>query len=158
MASGRILTTSQEIASHLQSAGVIAVVGLSPKPQRDSHRVSAYLQAQGYRIVPVRPAQKCVLGEPAAASLDAVPPPVDIVTVFRHARFVMDHARQALRLSPKLFWMQEGITQFDAALLLTAAGIDVVMDRCIMVDHKRMIAAPADAGSGKATLHDNLTP
>lgn len=158
MASGRILTTTREIAGHLESAGVIAVVGLSPKPQRDSHRVSAYMQAQGYRIIPVRPAQKEILGEPVAATLDDVPPPVDIVNVFRHSRFVMDHARQALRLSPKLFWMQEGITQFDAALMLTAAGIDVVMDRCIMVDHQRMIAAPADTDAEKATPHDESAP
>ena len=143
MATGRMLTTTSDIARRLASARIIAVVGLSPKPDRDSYRVSAYMQRQGYRIIPVRPAQKTILGEPAMPTLDDVSPPVDIVNVFRHPRYVMDHARQALRLRPKLFWMQEGISHFEAAMMLTGAGIDVVMDRCIMVDHARMHAAAA---------------
>jgi predicted CoA-binding protein len=140
MATGRMITTQDAIHRHLAAAATIAVVGLSPKPQRDSHRVSAYMQRQGYRIIPVRPAQKTILGEPALATLDDVAPPVDIVNVFRHPKFVMDHAREALRLKPALFWMQEGISHFEAAMLLTEAGIDVVMDRCIMIDHQRMTA------------------
>jgi predicted CoA-binding protein len=139
MSTGRILSDSKAIADHLNASHTIAVVGLSPKPARDSHRVSLYMQHKGYRIIPVRPAQNTILGETAYVSLDAVPPPVDIVNVFRQSRYVLDHARQALRLKPRLFWMQEGIEHFQAALMLNAAGIDVVMNRCIMVDHEHFV-------------------
>ena len=139
MTTGRILSDPKSIADHLNASRCIAVVGLSPKPERDSHRVSLYMQEKGYRIIPVRPAQKSILGETAYASLDTVPPPVDIVNVFRQSKYVLDHAREALRLKPRLFWMQEGIEQFQAALMLNAAGIDVVMNRCIMVDHEHFV-------------------
>jgi len=158
MHSGKMLTSAQEIARHLNAARVIAVVGLSPKPQRDSHRVSAYMQAHGYRIVPVRPAQPAILGETAFSTLDDVSPPVDIICVFRQSRYVMDHARQALRLAPKLFWMQEGITHFEAAMMLNAAGIDVVMDRCIMVDHRRMAMMPTTQAPEEGRSHGIRTP
>lgn len=150
MTTGRMLTTREAIARHLTHATSIAVVGLSPKPDRDSHRVSAYMQDHGYRIIPVRPAQKTILGETAYPSLDDVPGPVDIVNIFRAPKFVMAHAREALRLKPALFWMQEGISHFEAAMMLTEAGIDVVMDRCIMVDHQRLTTAGAEAGTDRS--------
>ena len=138
MPTGRIITDPAAIADHLKAARTIAVIGLSPKPARDSHRVSRYMQGNGYRIIPVRPAQQSILGETAYATLDDVPPPVDIVNVFRQPAYVPEHAEQALRLKPRLFWMQEGIEHFQAALMLNAAGIDVVMNRCIMVDHEHL--------------------
>jgi hypothetical protein len=138
MRTGRILTADGDVKAVLSSAKTIAVVGLSPKPDRDSYQVAAYLQQHGYRILPVRPAQPEILGEKAYASLDDIPPPVDIVDVFRGSDQVLPHAREALRLQPKVFWMQEGIENRPAAELLTAAGIDVVMGRCIKREHARL--------------------
>lgn len=136
---GRILTADEEIRALLSAAKTVAVIGISPKPERDSHRVAAYLKAKGYRIVPVRPAQEDILGEKAYARLDDVPDPIDIVDVFRRPEQVLPHAEEALRLKPRAFWMQEGIEHREAAERLTAAGIDVVMNRCIMREHARLL-------------------
>jgi len=138
MKTGRILNTDEDVKAALASAKTVAIVGLSPKPDRDSYQVAAYLQQRGYRMLPVRPAQAEILGEKAFASLDDIPGPVDIIDVFRSSDQVLPHAREALRLKPKLFWMQEGIENHEAAALLTAAGIDVVMNRCIKHDHARL--------------------
>ena len=136
---GRILTADEEIRALLAAAKTVAVIGISPKPERDSHRVAAYLKAKGYRIVPVRPAQEEILGEKAYARLDDVRGPIDIVDVFRRPEQVPPHAEEALRLKPRAFWMQEGIEHREAAKRLTAAGIDVVMNRCIMREHARLL-------------------
>ena len=138
MKTGRVLNTDEDVKASLANAKTVAVVGLSPKPDRDSYQVAAYLQQHGYRVLPVRPAQMEILGEKAFASLDDIPGPVDIIDVFRSSDQVLPHAREALRLKPKLFWMQEGIENHEAAALLTAAGIDVVMNRCIKHDHARL--------------------
>jgi len=135
---GRIISLDEDLRDLLRSARTIAVVGLSPKPERDSYRVAAYLQARGYRVIPVRPALAEVLGEPAHPSLNDVPAPVDIVDLFRSPEQILPHAREALRLRPRAFWMQEGIENAEAAALLTAAGIDVVMNRCIKREHERL--------------------
>ncbi len=135
-----IIRDDTELRDLLRSSRTVAVVGLSPKPDRDSYHVAAYLQAHGYRIIPVRPAQAEILGETAYASLDDVPGPVDIVDVFRSSEQVLPHAHEALRLKPKAFWMQEGIENAEAARLLTAAGIRVVMNRCIKREHERLFA------------------
>lgn len=140
MTSGWILTADEDIRSFLSAAKSIAILGLSPKPDRDSYQVAAYLQQHGYRILPVRPAQAQILGEKAYASLDDIPEPVDIIDVFRSPDQVLPHAREALRLKPRVFWMQEGIESHEAAALLTAAGIHVVMNRCIKRDHGRLFA------------------
>jgi len=138
MGTGQIITDDHRIHELLNRAKTIAVLGLSPKPDRDSYRVAAYLKDHGYRIMPVRPAQAEILGEKAYPSLDDLPGTVDIVDVFRSAEQILPHAREALRLRPLAFWMQEGIANPEAAGLLTAAGIDVVMDRCIKRDHERL--------------------
>lgn len=138
MGTGQIITDDRRIHELLIRAKTIAVLGLSPKPDRDSYRVAAYLKDHGYRIIPVRPAQEAILGEKAYPSLDDLPGAVDIVDVFRSAEQILPHAREALRLRPLAFWMQEGIANPEAAGLLTAAGIDVVMDRCIKRDHERL--------------------
>ncbi len=138
MPQGEIITDDTRIRQLLSTATTVAVLGLSPKPGRDSYRVAEYLKAHGFRIIPVRPAQAEILGEKAFASLDEVAGPVDIVDVFRSPDQVLPHAREAIRLRPKAFWMQEGIANQEAAELLTAAGIDVVMDRCIKKDHERL--------------------
>lgn len=138
MKAGRVITRDEDIKALLSAAKTIAVVGLSPKPDRDSYQVAAYLQQHGYRILPVRPAQAEILGEKAYASLDDIAGPVDIIDVFRSPEQVLPHAHEALRLKPRVFWMQEGVENRDAAALLTAAGIDVVMNRCIKRDHARL--------------------
>ena len=138
MKTGRIITADADIKAVLTSSKTIAVLGLSPKPGRDSYQVAAYLKDRGYTVIPVRPAQAEILGEKAYPSLDDVPGPVDIVDVFRSSDQVLPHAHEALRLKPKTFWMQEGIENREAAALLAAAGIDVVMGRCIKRDHARL--------------------
>jgi hypothetical protein len=140
MPQAEIITDDARIRQLLSSARNVAVLGLSPKPDRDSYRVAEYLKSKGYRIIPVRPAQAEILGEKAFASLDEVAGPVDIVDVFRSPDQILPHAREAIRLKPKVFWMQEGIANREAAELLTAAGIDVVMDRCIKKDHERLFS------------------
>jgi predicted CoA-binding protein len=138
MKTGRIVTDDAGIKEILSASKIIAIIGLSPKPGRDSYQVAEYLMTKGYSIIPVRPAQTEILGEKAYASLDDVPRPVDIVDVFRSSEQVMPHAHEALRCKPKTFWMQEGIENREAAALLTAAGICVVMNRCIKRDHVRL--------------------
>jgi len=138
MKTGRVITADEDIKPLLTAAKTIAVVGLSPKPDRDSYQVAAYLQQHGYRVLPVRPAQAEILGEKAYASLDDIAGPVDIIDVFRSPDQILPHAQEALRLKPKVFWMQEGIENREAAALLTAAGIHVVMNRCIKREHARL--------------------
>ena len=129
MKPGRIITRDPEIQSLLKTTRAIAILGVSPKPERDSHWVAKYLKDHGYRIIPVRPAQKEILGEKAYRSLDDINEPVDMVNVFRNSSQMVPRAHEAIRLKPKVFWMQLNIENREAADLLTAAGIDVVMDK-----------------------------
>jgi predicted CoA-binding protein len=138
MKKGRILTEDSDIKAVLQNSKKIAVLGLSPKPERDSHRVAKYLKSNGYGIIPVRPGQNEMLGERAYASLDDIDQTVDIVDVFRNPDAVLTHVQEALRLKPKVFWMQLGIVSQKAAEVLMAGGIDVVMDKCLKVEHARL--------------------
>jgi predicted CoA-binding protein len=138
MKTGRIITQDETIRDILNTSKTIAVVGLSPKPERDSNRVAGYLKDHGYRIIPIRPAQKEILGEKAYRSLDDIKQSVDIVNVFRNPAQIIPHAHEAIRIKPKVFWMQLNIENREAADLLTAVGIDVVMDRCIEVEHERL--------------------
>ncbi|MEA1947650.1 MAG: CoA-binding protein [Thermodesulfobacteriota bacterium] len=138
MKPGRIITRDHEIRNMLETATAIAILGLSPKPERDSNRVARYLKDHGYRIIPVRPAQKEIFGEKAYRFIDDIKEPVDIVNVFRNSAQIVPHAHEAIRLKPKVFWMQLNIENREASDLLTAAGIDVVMDRCIKVEHERL--------------------
>lgn len=138
MSAGQIITADETIKARLEQAGTIAIVGLSPNTARDSNRVARYLKSYGYKIIPVRPAQKGILGEKAYASLNDVEESVDIVNVFRNPSQIVPHAHEALRVKPKVFWMQLDIENREAADILTAAGIDVVMNRCIKVEHERL--------------------
>ena len=138
MKAGKIITQDDKIRDILKNARTVAILGLSPKPERDSNMVAIYLKEQGYRIIPVRPAQKEILGEKVCASLDDIKETVDIVDVFRNPAQIVPHAHEAIRLKPKVFWMQLNIENREAADLLTAAGINVIMDRCIKVDHERL--------------------
>lgn len=124
------------ITEILQRAKTIAVVGLSANPLRPSHGVAAYLQAQGYHIIPVNPQIEAALGEKAYPSLLDVPEKVDIVNIFRRPEFVEEAVDQAIRLGVPTVWMQEEVIHEKAAQKARHAGIFVVMDRCILLEHR----------------------
>lgn len=128
----------RRIAEILQSARVIAVVGLSSKRYRPSYGVTEYMQRSGYRIIPVNPQETEVLGEKCYPDLDSVPEAVDIVDIFRRSEFVPDIVEAAIRKGAKAIWMQEDVVHEDAARRAEAAGLDVVMDRCILKEHRRL--------------------
>jgi predicted CoA-binding protein len=138
MKPGKIITEDSDIKNILENGKTIAILGLSPKPDRDSNRVARYLKDQGYRIIPVRPGQKEILGQSAYASLDDIKEHVDIVDVFRNPGQILPHAHEAIRMQPKVFWMQLGIENQEAVSLLIKAGIDVVMNKCIKIEHDRL--------------------
>ena len=114
----------------------IAVVGLSSQTSRPSYSVSRYMQTVGYRIIPVNPNETEVLGEKAYASLDDVPGKIEIVDIFRRPEFVPDVVDAAIRRKARVIWMQLGIVNEAAAARARAAGLEVVMDRCILVEHR----------------------
>ncbi len=130
-----------EIRALLLDTRTIAVVGLSPKPERDSHRVASYLQQQGYTIIPVNPGQERVLDEPCYPRLAAIPPAmaVDIVDLFRRSSEVGPHVDEAIARGARAVWMQRGVADEDAAWRARRAGLIVVMDRCLMVDHAALV-------------------
>ena len=127
--------TSAEIAEILRTTKIIAVVGLSPKPERPSYSVSAYMKDQGYTIIPVNPGQTDILGEKAYGSLAEVPGPVDMVNIFRDAAAVPEIVDQAIAKKAKVIWMQEGIVHNAAAEKARAAGLQVVMNKCLYKEH-----------------------
>jgi predicted CoA-binding protein len=124
------------ITDLLGRARTIAVVGLSNHPLRPSHGVSAYMQSHGYRIIPVNPKIRGSLGEKAYPSLLAVPEKIDIVNIFRRPEYVEEVVDQAIRLKVPAIWMQEGVLHEKAAQKARQAGIFVVMDQCILKQHK----------------------
>ncbi|MGZ4814362.1 MAG: CoA-binding protein [Terriglobales bacterium] len=132
------MTENEHIKDILQHAKTIAVVGLSSNPMRASHGVSAYMQAQGYRIIPVNPQEEFVLGEKAYPSLLQVLEKVDIVNVFRRPEFVPEVVEQAIQIKAPAIWMQEDVIHEQAAEKARQAGIFVVMDKCILVEHRKI--------------------
>lgn len=126
------------IAELLKTSRTIAVVGLSNKRFRPSHGVAEYMQRNGYRIVPVNPFEQAVLGEKCYPDLDGVPERVDIVDIFRRSEFVPEIVEAAIRIGARAVWMQEGVVHQEAAQRASAAGLMVVMDRCILKDHRRI--------------------
>jgi uncharacterized protein len=126
------------IAEILRDSRVIAVVGLSSKRYRPSYGVSEYMKRAGYRIIPVNPQETHVLGEKCYPDLDAVPEPIDIVDIFRRSEYVPEIVEAAIRKGAKVVWMQEDVIHDAAARRAQAAGLDVVMDRCILKEHRRL--------------------
>jgi predicted CoA-binding protein len=124
------------IADLLKRSKTIAVVGLSNSPLRPSHGVSAYMQTNGYHIIPVNPRINGALGEKAYASLLDVPEKIDIVNIFRRSEFVEEVVDQAIQLKVPAIWMQEEVINEKAAEKARQAGIFVVMDHCILKEHK----------------------
>jgi predicted CoA-binding protein len=130
------LSANDEIGKLLTNSKTIAVVGLSDSPLRPSHGVAAYMQSHGYRIIPVNPAIKGALGEKAVASLAEIKEKIDIVDVFRRSEFVPEIVDEAIRLKVPAIWMQEEVIHQQAAEKARQAGIFVVMDRCILKEHR----------------------
>ena len=132
----------------LRSARTIAVVGLSANPRRPSHGVARYLQRAGYRIIPVNPNVAEVLGERAYATLSELPGPVDVVEVFRRSEFAGAIVDEAIAIGAAAVWLQDGVVDEAAAERARAAGLDVVMDDCMMRRHARMSPSPNGEGQG----------
>jgi len=119
----------------LRLCRVFAVVGLSPKPFRDSHRVARFLQEHGYRIIPVYPREERILGEKVYGSLPDIPEAVDVVDLFRRSDAVEPFVDQAIAMRAKVIWMQLGVVHEKAAEKARAAGLQVVMDRCPVIEY-----------------------
>ena len=132
------MNDASAIANLLRSAHTIAVVGLSNKRWRPSYGVSEYMQRAGYRIIPVNPALGEVLGETCYPDIEAVPEAVDIVNIFRRSEFVPEIVDAAIRVGAKAVWMQEGVVHKGAAARARKAGLTVVMDRCLLKEHRKM--------------------
>jgi uncharacterized protein len=146
MSSGDLTRSEQRLADYqddktirniLLSARSIAIVGLSPNALRPSNFVGFYLQRHGYHIVPVNPREQEILGETSYPSLSAIPFAVDVVDVFRAPDAVPAIADEAIQIGAKTLWLQFGVINFPAAAKARAAGLQVVMDRCMKVEHAR---------------------
>lgn len=139
--------SEMEMASMLLGARVVAVIGASQKTERPAHYVPAYLWQNGYRVIPVNPvrAGDAMWGEPVRASLAEVAEAVDIVNLFRPSEAVAEHVEAilAMRPRPRMVWLQLGIRNDEVARVLSEAGIRVVQDRCILVEHRNLAGRPA---------------
>ena len=131
--------SAQIIDEILRDCRTIAVVGLSSNPARPSYGVASYMQAQGYRVIPVNPNETTVLGEPAYPSLVAVPGTIDLVNIFRKSEEVFPIVEEAIAHGAKAIWMQEGVVNEAAAARAAQAGLPVVMDRCWLKEHAARI-------------------
>jgi predicted CoA-binding protein len=129
------------VSEILDKARTIAVIGLSGKRFRPSYGVAEYMKRSGYRIIPVNPNETEVLGEKCYPSLESIPEPVDIVDIFRRSEFVPPIVEAAIKKGAKAIWMQEGVFNEEAAHRAEEAGLTVVMDSCILKDHRRLAHA-----------------
>jgi predicted CoA-binding protein len=128
---------SDSIENILETCKTLAIVGLSSKHMRASYGVASYMQARGYRIIPVNPRETSVLNEKAYATLEDVPEAVPLVVIFRRPEFVPEIVESAIRKGARVIWMQEGIIHEEAARRAQAAGLVVVQDRCILKEHAK---------------------
>jgi uncharacterized protein len=131
------VSEADQITELLKTAKTIAVVGLSNNPMRAAYGVSAYMQSQGYRIIPVNPEADVVLGEKVYKSLSEVPDKIDIVDIFRRSEFVGPIVDEAIQKGAKAVWMQETVVDEEAAQKARDKGMFVVMDRCILKEHRK---------------------
>ena len=134
------MKANDDIGKLLKTAKNIAVVGLSDSPLRPSYGVSAYMQSHGYKIIPVNPSIKGALGEKAVPTISDVKEKIDILDVFRRSEFVPEIIDEAIRLKVPAIWLQEGVIHEQAAEKARKAGIQVVMDRCILKEHRARFA------------------
>ena len=133
--------TREDVERILTTSKTLAVVGLSDKPDRDSHQIASYLQQAGYRIIPVNPRIAEALGEKAHPSLRDIPERVDVVQIFRRSQDVPPIVDEALAIGAKVVWMQSGIVHEEAAARAEAAGVTVVMDACMRSAHRALRAS-----------------
>lgn len=129
------INSDEVISNILDEAKTIAVVGISSDPSRPSYSVSRYMQVNGYRIIPVNPNETSVLGEKAYASLDDISEKIDLVDIFRRSDEAGHHVDEAIRIGARGVWLQEGVIDEAAARRALDAGLQVVMDRCILKEH-----------------------
>jgi predicted CoA-binding protein len=134
--------TDTEMRQLLEDTRTIAVVGLSDKPQRPSHGVARYLIAQGYKVIPVNPTVDEVLGLQSYPDLQSIAKPVDVVDIFRRSEHVPPIVAQAIEIGAKAVWMQLGVMHAEAAAQAETAGLAVVMNRCMAIEHQRLGIAP----------------
>ena len=132
------INSEESIRRILDQASVIAVVGLSSDRYRPSFGVAQYMQSHGYRIIPVNPNESSVLGERAFADLESVQEPIDLVNIFRRSEEAGRHVDEAIRIGARAVWLQEDVIDEQAAKRALEAGLDVVMDRCILKEHMRL--------------------
>jgi predicted CoA-binding protein len=133
-----LLTDPADLRDLLERVRTIAVVGLSDNPSRDSHEVATYLATRGYRILPVNPACDRVLGQPCYPDMLSLPERPDLIDVFRKPDAVPAIVEEAIAIGAPAIWLQLGVVHADAARRAVAAGIDVVMDHCILIEHRRL--------------------
>lgn len=129
------MSTEEKI---LKFSRTIAVVGLSPQPDRPSYGVARYLKANGYKIIPVNPETKEILGEPSYPDLSSIHEPVDVVDIFRSSEYVPAIVEEAIAIGATAVWMQEGVVNEEAAARAKDAGLMVVMDKCIFKEHRKL--------------------
>lgn len=130
------MSEALDVVARILAFKTIAVVGCSPKPQRPSHYVAAYLKEQGYRIIPVNPGHAEILGEKCYPDLSSIPEPIDVVDVFRRSELVLPVIEEALRVNAKALWLQDGITHPQGEALARAAGLLVVSNDCLLRRHR----------------------
>lgn len=137
---GRFLTDDADLRQLMAAAHRIAVVGVSPRPERPSNMVARYLAQQGYEVIPVNPGLESWEGLACYPAVEAAPGPVDVVDVFRAPEAVPGHVEDAIRAGARAVWLQPGARNDLAAARAREAGLDVVVDRCLMQEHRRLLA------------------
>jgi uncharacterized protein len=130
--------TDEELKEILSKNKTVAVIGMSKNPEKDAYRIPEYLKNKGYRIIPVNPTADEILGEKAYKKVSEIPDQVDIVDVFRPSEDVPNYVEDVINKKPKVFWLQLGIENTPAEEKVASAGIEVVFNKCIMVEHKRL--------------------
>ena len=133
------MNNDKEMKEILSSIKTIASVGVSSNPEKDSYGVAAYLQEQGYQLIPVNPTAPEILGQKSYPDLESVPVKIDVVQVFRKLEDVPPVVEEAIKVGAKVVWMQEGIVNEEAAKRAREAGMRVVMDACMRATHRRLI-------------------
>jgi len=131
--------SDDDLKKLLQEVSSIAVVGISADPAKPSNRVASYLKQHGYHIIPVNPAAEEILGEKCYPDLKSTPEPIDVVDVFRRPEFLPPIADEAVAVGAKVLWMQEGVTNEEAAKKAESGGLTVIQDACMLKEHSRLI-------------------
>jgi predicted CoA-binding protein len=142
----KLYQDTEAIRKLLHTVKTVAIVGMSDKKERASNFVGSYLKSEGYRVIPVNPMIKEALGEKSYPDLKSIPEPVDVVDIFRRPDEIVQIAKQAIEIKAKVIWMQLQIVNREAAELATAAGLTVVMDKCMKIEHGRFIGTLHWAG------------